>query len=111
VTAPSVIRRAKGNPSYRLVNEDELVAGLEVFMVDIDIKYVVENPYSKITLDENPIRKRAEGNSFVYYHCTSAPKWVGQCFVPVSKFTTSVDDHQQYVGGGPRYEYWLPLRG
>ena len=103
------IRRVPANPGYRYLNKDELVEGLQALMIDIDSEYQTRYPTAGtiVTLDANPMADR-DNIPYVYYHCTR-PKWEGQCFVPVSKFTTGHHEGNHFHPGGPRHEYWAPV--
>lgn len=103
------IRRAPANLGYRYLNEDELVEGAQALMIDIDSEYQTRYPTAGtiVTLDAEPTEHR-DGEPCVYYHCTR-PKWEGQCFVSVNKFTTGHHEPDRFHPGGPRHEYWVPI--
>jgi len=101
----STIRRAPENPAFRLVELEDLVAGREIFMIDGSSgNYGFEHPISKITLDQIPVSDRGRGH-YVRYHCTHAPSWDGQCFVPLDDFLGKL------TASVPRdaTHYWLPI--
>jgi hypothetical protein len=92
---------------YRLPDRHELVAGLQVLMVDVTHRDASAYVWgTTIQLDDNPVRLR-NGEEYVYYHCVR-PSWDGDCFVPLLTFTGEyiwpVND--TFV----QTRFWIPIR-
>jgi hypothetical protein len=107
---PSTVRRAVAtNWSYRLVEREDLRAGLEIYYVEhdrqldpsVDPKVLAW----RIRLDDDPVREVTLG-TYVFYHFVFPEPWANQdCFVPLEDFTEQFErrpfDHHDH--------YWLPM--
>lgn len=105
---PRITRRARETyQPYRLPDRHELVAGLEVLLVDITHWDMSSHVWgTTIRLDENPVRMR-DGVEYVHYHCVR-PAWDGDCFVSLLKFTGEYIE--PLSDGYDQLRYWIPIR-
>ena len=82
---------------YRAPVREDLVAGKELYMIEVERFMQIHNQNMNpslvatlIKLDENPIKpsKTELDGEMVYYHCIM-PAWKNQCFVSVDDFTAT----------------------
>ena len=98
-TTAQIERIVAENPSYRLVEPHDLVAGKELYMVGPNpTEMELQLPFQTIVLDDEPTGVRLGDVPYVYYHCHS-PYWEGQCFVPTASFLG--------LDGDQSVRYWV----